>query len=119
VGRGGIDLTGQRFGRLRVVDFAGKSDARCMWLCVCDCGTKTAVSTDNLRSGNTKSCGCLRLRHLEQTRKRRQLRARKLAHNGCRQSVPAWARELKIPKNTIYKRLKLAWPIHLALTRDE
>src|SRR4029450_10347538 len=41
-------------------------------------GRKTAVSTDNLRSGNTKSCGCLRLRRLEKTRKRKQLRARKL-----------------------------------------
>jgi hypothetical protein len=47
------------------------------------------------------------------------LRARKLAYNGRRQSVPAWARELKIAKNTIYKRLKLGWPIHLALSRAE
>jgi hypothetical protein len=41
MGRGMIDLTGQRFGRLRVVDFAGMAGASRMWLCVCDCGTKT------------------------------------------------------------------------------
>jgi hypothetical protein len=40
VGRGGIDLIGQRFDHLRAVDLAGKSGARFMWLCVCDCGTK-------------------------------------------------------------------------------
>lgn len=30
-----------------------------MWLCVCDCGRKTTVLGHNLKSGNTKSCGCL------------------------------------------------------------
>jgi len=30
-----------------------------MWLCQCDCGNEVTVSGNNLRSGNTKSCGCL------------------------------------------------------------
>lgn len=36
-----IDLTGQRFGRLTVIERAG-SDIRkqALWMCVCDCGTK-------------------------------------------------------------------------------
>jgi hypothetical protein len=46
VGRGMIDLTGQRFGRLRVMDFAGMGGARRMWRRVCDCGTQTAVSSE-------------------------------------------------------------------------
>ncbi len=30
-----------------------------MWLCLCDCGQRTVARAENLRSGNTKSCGCL------------------------------------------------------------
>ncbi len=119
MGRGMIDLTGQRFGRLRVVDFAGMGGPNRIWLCVCDCGAKTKVSTGNLRSGNTTSCGCFRLDRLEQARKRtQQLRARKLTHKGRRQSLAAWEKETKIPKQTNYYRLKRGWPIHLALSRD-
>lgn len=29
------------------------------WLCICECGNLKEVSTCNLKSGNTKSCGCL------------------------------------------------------------
>lgn len=55
-----IDLTGQRFGRLVVVEEAGRDkQSKVMWQCKCDCdGTATVVSS-NLKSGNTKSCGCL------------------------------------------------------------
>lgn len=111
MGRGMIDLTGQRFGRLRVVDFAGMGGPNRMWLCVCDCGAKTTVPARNLISGNTKSCGCLRLDRLER-------RARKLTHNGRRQSLAAWAKETKIPKQTIYNRLRRGWPIDLVLSRS-
>ena len=69
MGRGMIDLTGQRFGRLRVMNFAGMGGPNRMWLCVCDCGAKTTVPTRNLRTGNTTSCGCLRLDRLERARK--------------------------------------------------
>ena len=53
------DLTGQVFGKLTVVNFAGISNKRAMWLCKCECGTEKAVRGDKLTSGNTKSCGCL------------------------------------------------------------
>jgi hypothetical protein len=56
-----VDLTGQRFGRLvvqRKLDVRD-SDNRIMWACLCDCGAFTQVSGHHLRSGNTKSCGCL------------------------------------------------------------
>ena len=32
---------------------------RAKWECLCDCGKKIVVSGTNLRSGNTRSCGCL------------------------------------------------------------
>ena len=32
-----------------------------MYICGCDCGKQVVVKAENLRSGNTKSCGCLSL----------------------------------------------------------
>ena len=54
-----IDLSGQRFGRLTVVRKADNKNGRVAWLCVCDCGKETIVSSDKLRQGRTQSCGCL------------------------------------------------------------
>ena len=56
-----INLSGQRFGRLIALSNTGKKcGAHLIWLCKCDCGKLVEVLGDNLRSGNTKSCGCLR-----------------------------------------------------------
>ncbi len=45
-----------------------------LWLCRCDCGVERIVAGNNLKSGNTKSCGCLN----------RQLVAdRSTTHGGC------------------------------------
>lgn len=55
------NLEGQRFGRLIAVRFSGFS-VRCQnfsWICRCDCGKECIVRACNLRSGHTRSCGCL------------------------------------------------------------
>lgn len=63
-----LDLTGQVFGRLEVLRFAGHSrkasgETRRMWECRCGCsGRKLLVRAEDLRSGNTRSCGCLKRR---------------------------------------------------------
>lgn len=58
-----IDLTGQRFGRLLVIEEAGKDkQAKLLWKCLCDCGNVKIIRRCHLRSGLTKSCGCLRRR---------------------------------------------------------
>jgi hypothetical protein len=55
-----IDLIGQKFGRLIVLEQAGKDKWRnSRWLCQCDCKQSKIVSGNNLKSGATKSCGCL------------------------------------------------------------
>lgn len=55
-----IDLVGQRFGRLTVIAKTDKrSGHNICWLCKCDCGNEVVVSSHNLKSGNTQSCGCL------------------------------------------------------------
>ena len=54
------DLTGQRFGRWTVIKSAGRDEkGRHKWLCKCDCGTERVIPQDRLKSGNSKSCGCL------------------------------------------------------------
>ena len=56
------DISGQRFGNLVAVKRTGKMDSgrHSIWLCKCDCGTEFEVSINNLSSGNTTSCGCIR-----------------------------------------------------------
>ena len=57
-----IDLEGQRFERLLVLGYVGRSEAgHSLWQCLCDCGNKINSPMGNLRNGHTKSCGCLGL----------------------------------------------------------
>ena len=48
------DLIGQIFGRLTVIS----KDFR-RWKCLCKCGKTTYVYSQHLKTGDTKSCGCL------------------------------------------------------------
>jgi hypothetical protein len=55
------DITGQIFGRLKVVALHEQHPSgRCLWKCVCECGEVRIVRGGNLASGNTRSCGCAR-----------------------------------------------------------
>lgn len=54
------DLTGLAFGRWTVRRFAGRRHRRSLWECICDCGTPGIVSDSNLKSGKSRSCGCLK-----------------------------------------------------------
>lgn len=53
-----IDITGQRFGRLVVLEPSHIKDGKWWWRCQCDCGRETTTSGKYLRNGQTKSCGC-------------------------------------------------------------
>ena len=55
------DLTGQRFGRLTALEYEHKHNTgkpNSVWLCKCDCGKQTRVSSKDLTRGRSKSCGC-------------------------------------------------------------
>ena len=53
------DLTGHRYGMLVVNDYwCRDGKAHHLWLCKCDCGRETLARGNNLRTGNTISCGC-------------------------------------------------------------
>jgi len=56
-----IDLTGQRFGDLVVLERdINKPKGRAYWICQCDCGKIISTLGTHLRQGNSKSCGCKR-----------------------------------------------------------
>lgn len=52
------DLTGQRFGNLIVLYRVANQNGKVVWKCQCDCGNTTEVTGQNLKNGNTRSCGC-------------------------------------------------------------
>lgn len=59
------DRTGDKHGRLTVVSHKGKDQrGKHLWLCLCDCGKEKIVVSDNLSSGKSNSCGCLKAEFL-------------------------------------------------------
>lgn len=54
------DLTEQVFGKLTVIELDQESSGGRKWICKCSCGNTVSVREYNLKSGNTKSCGCTR-----------------------------------------------------------
>lgn len=57
------DIVGSRFGKLLVLKWSGADKKKnSLYECLCDCGKTTIVSRYKLKSGSTKSCGCLKTR---------------------------------------------------------
>lgn len=55
-----VDITGERFGRLVALHpTSQRRSGKVMWLCQCDCGNTTLATSNSLKTGNTRSCGCL------------------------------------------------------------
>lgn len=53
------NLVGKKFNKLTVIKYIGKTnDGHSFWECKCDCGKICKKNSRNLKSGNTKSCGC-------------------------------------------------------------
>ncbi len=56
-----VDISGMKFNRIKVINCANiHRGKKLQWNAVCNCGKKLLVSGAALRSGNTKSCGCLK-----------------------------------------------------------
>ena len=56
-----LDRTGLKYGRLTVIKHSGKDKRnKHLWLCKCECGNEKIVVSDNLSSGKSNSCGCLK-----------------------------------------------------------
>ena len=60
-----IDLTGEKFGKLLVIKrIENNKQDRVTWECLCDCGNTKNASSIDLKFGNIKSCGCLKIKNL-------------------------------------------------------
>lgn len=54
------DIKGQKFGKLTVIKECGSNAfGKNTWLCKCECGNETIVTTGSLNSGSVISCGCI------------------------------------------------------------
>lgn len=89
-----VNLTGQKFGRLNVVSRI-KHNGKAYWLCKCDCGGEKVVDTYRLKSGHTRSCGCLEQENREKRKSCDEYIGKKYAHLTIISEVPTKANELR------------------------
>ena len=54
-----INLIGQKFGKLTVIQQLPSKNKRTMWLCQCECGNTTIARSLDLQNGDKISCGCI------------------------------------------------------------
>lgn len=86
-----VNLTGQDFGRLRVLSIIRRDvGGNAIWKCVCICGEFTFVRVSSLKGGHTKSCGCLRRERAFEQGSQAHLR---IKHGHARRS--GWSREYR------------------------
>lgn len=79
-----INITGQRFDRLTVIERAGYKAGRVAWLCKCDCGNEIVTTQNSLSQGRTKSCGCLsNEKRAARASKAAKARGKQLLKHGC------------------------------------
>lgn len=60
-----IDLTGRRFGKLRVIGSDGYRRRKAWWRCQCDCGGSICTFAYALTNGEKYSCGCVSTRRID------------------------------------------------------
>lgn len=65
-----IDLTGKKFERLTVIRLIKKSKSYILWECECECGKTANVRGNDLRTSNTRSCGCLNVEAMREEGKK-------------------------------------------------
>jgi len=98
-----IDRTGNKFGKLTVLnlDLEKSTKKRKFWVCICECGETRSINGDNLSGGRTKSCGCLQVENqLVQAAKRRKWGPELLPTRHIWQLM--W-RRCENPKDCVYK----------------
>lgn len=107
-----LKIAGERYGSLTVLhEVKSYRKGSTRWACRCDCGAFVNVQSCNLRSGSTRSCGCLR-----RMTRRQQRGTVPVTINGRTQLLIDWSRELGIPYSTLRNRLKAGtWPVRSAL----
>jgi hypothetical protein len=62
-------LVGQKFGRLKVLKRVKNRSKKVTWKCQCDCGNICYITSDHLKTGHSKSCGCIQKENISQRMK--------------------------------------------------
>lgn len=92
-------LVGKQFGRWTVIERAGSDKhKKAVWKCLCECGTEGIISTRQLTSGKSKSCGCLlsdttaakNIARGERNRKNKYLNRKGFLRNQIRKIFHKW-----------------------------
>ena len=90
-GKNAIDHTGERFGKLTAVSQGPRNKwGHLSWNCICDCGAEITTGGRQLRTGDTRSCGCLAVERLI-ARNTTHGQARHIADNTIRGMYQSWA----------------------------
>lgn len=66
------NLIGQKFNYLTVINGPIKKGRKIYWECQCDCGNFKIARSDQLKNGQTKSCGCYKNKIFIENNKKRQ-----------------------------------------------
>jgi hypothetical protein len=77
-----VDRTGKIYGKLTVISKEGKNKrGSFLWKCKCACGKEKTINGDDLNSGHTKSCGCLKSPNEQDYRQSQKERLLRLSHD--------------------------------------
>lgn len=109
------DLTGLQFGRLKALyPLEERNRKDVVWHCVCECGKEVDVTSSNLISGNTTSCGCRKVETLfyankyydgtsiEQATADRMLPTNTSGYTGVYLKKGKWAAQIKYKGTNYY-----------------
>jgi len=95
------DLNGNKYERLTVIGFAFVKNSNAHWISLCECGKEIVVAGCHLKSGHTKSCGCLQVNVMEKRATHKE--------SVCTGNTPEYSTWTRIksrcynPKNNRYK----------------
>ncbi len=103
------NLTGQRFGKLLVVEATEmRSSKKCIvWKCICDCGNTAYVPSGQLIEGNTKSCGCLWKPPIKEYEGRRFGQLTVLSYAGREKGNHLWRCRCDCGRETVARQTEL------------
>ena len=94
-----LSLKGMKFNRLKVVGYLrSDSNGKSIWSCICECGKSVEVRGTALKNGNTKSCGCFLVEHIESVKNKRK------SEEATRGSWRAMRSRCRNPKDLSYER---------------
>lgn len=99
-----VKMIGRKFDRLTVLrELPDRGPGGVIrWVCLCECGEETTAQANNLRSGNTRSCGCLGRESSVINGKANKKHG--YAHTRTYQSWRAMKKRCYLPQNPSYAR---------------